>query len=440
MEGAGINAARLSAALATLPNGPLKPGPKNYYPAGDQRPTPPAPPLTSDNLGTEWGLFGRAAKDLAVALSIRPPSPQRKCPVGAAPLNAEILAALDPARTMAAAYAGRLQLVPSRAWRGADPLGTVYIAPEFPQPAFEPLRKLSQEWAIPGLDQVPLNTVGVLESNQRFIEAYMVGLNFELARELVWNGFPTDQRGSYFRTFWDHTAALTPIGEAPDPQSRYDIDAITRWTKALGKNPNPQGLPEGALFLLIRGDLLRRYPNALLYATRAVVGIDGKRAFPDLDAVPPPQEMHPLFSGVLRPDVSFFAFNLTAEAAAGDPSNPNNASNPGWYFVLQEHAAETRFGLDAADHSSFKTPLSDWMHINWGNFAADEAALSRIAYIDLEDALPDTTQAQNPADPATTGLAWHSSQGSRASDIAYVTLRDPVRVAIHASRLLPGGI
>ena len=31
----------------------------------------------------------------------------------------------------------------------------------------------------------------------------MVGLNHEFARKLLWREYPTDQRGSYFRQFWD---------------------------------------------------------------------------------------------------------------------------------------------------------------------------------------------------------------------------------------------
>jgi hypothetical protein len=42
-----------------------------------------------------------------------------------------------------------------------------------------------------------------LARDRPFLEAYMVGLNHELARELLWREFPTDQRGGYFRQFWD---------------------------------------------------------------------------------------------------------------------------------------------------------------------------------------------------------------------------------------------
>jgi len=64
---------------------------------------------------------------------------------------------------------------------------------------------MSQDYILPGLENVPQNTVGLLQTNRRFIEAYMVGLNHEMASELLWREFPTDHRGSYFRSFWDTT-------------------------------------------------------------------------------------------------------------------------------------------------------------------------------------------------------------------------------------------
>ena len=44
----------------------------------------------------------------------------------------------------------------------------------------------------------------------------MVGLNHEFARELLWREYPTDQRGSYFRQFWDVRGFLDePSGSTP---------------------------------------------------------------------------------------------------------------------------------------------------------------------------------------------------------------------------------
>ena len=82
-------------------------------------------------------------------------------------------------------------------------LVTVMAHPVFTQPMYRPLRDISSEFLAPNLGLIPNNTISLMETNQRFIEAYMVGLNHEMACELLWREFPTDQRGSYFRQFWD---------------------------------------------------------------------------------------------------------------------------------------------------------------------------------------------------------------------------------------------
>ena len=52
-------------------------------------------------------------------------------------------------------------------------------------------------------------TVGLLETNARFVHAYMCGANHAFAGELLWREYPTDQRGTYFRRFWDRWEAET---------------------------------------------------------------------------------------------------------------------------------------------------------------------------------------------------------------------------------------
>ena len=69
---------------------------------------------------------------------------------------------------------------------------------------YEPLQgHLVDELFLPNINLIEPNSITLLETNQTFIEAYMVGLNHEFARELLWREYPTDQRGSYFRQFWD---------------------------------------------------------------------------------------------------------------------------------------------------------------------------------------------------------------------------------------------
>ena len=57
----------------------------------------------------------------------------------------------------------------------------------------------------------------------------MVGLNSELGRELLWRGYPTDQRGTSFRQFWDATAA--------GAGDHTDIPPVHEWDgRELGAN------------------------------------------------------------------------------------------------------------------------------------------------------------------------------------------------------------
>ena len=119
--------------------------------------------------------------------------------------KAALLHSLDPAQTLKARMQASLRLANNAAPSG-DPLAPIMDAPEFPQPMYEALRELSQAWLFPGLEQVPPNTVALLETNPAFVEAFLVGLNAEMSRELLWRNYPTDQRGTSFRHFWDTSA------------------------------------------------------------------------------------------------------------------------------------------------------------------------------------------------------------------------------------------
>ena len=112
--------------------------------------------------------------------------------------------------------------------------------------------------------------------------------------------------------------------------------------------------------------------------------------------------------------------------------------NPGWFFVLQEQPSEPRFGLDVGESPA--ASLGKWLDLSWGHLAAAATALKAIRYIDLNAQLPDTSGVvPQPDEPIVT---WHGDSGlgglgSRASDLTYITLQRPVRVAIHGSQLLP---
>lgn len=338
-----------------------------------------------------------------------PSTPDIKKKVDLDNMKEVILQALEPEETITKPLRKRLRTPPG--WKPEDLIEPVMAYPEFPQPMYEALRDLSQEWLFPGLDKVKPNTLSLLVPNQPGIEAYLVGLNHEMARALLFNEYPTDQRGSYFRQFWDVRGCATPA----TAKEFEDIKPVNEWAKTANLGENGRRPPGETLVLLIRGEVLQRYPNAIVYAVKATP--DKPRKLSDK----PEDEKHPIFFGKMKPDVTFVGFgDLTAEQAKG------SGADPGWFFVIQEQPTEPRFGLVAPE-----TPVTgdagSPSELSWRHFARSDADLKKLISLSFGSTLPKITSV-----PA--GLRWPEP---RASDIAFVTLRRPYRVAIHASEMIP---
>ena len=60
----------------------------------------------------------------------------------------------------------------------------------------------------------------------------MVGLDREFARELLWAGYPTDQRGAAASSRM--SLRVTPGGDPPDPERVKDIAPVHTWRGWLG--------------------------------------------------------------------------------------------------------------------------------------------------------------------------------------------------------------
>jgi hypothetical protein len=300
-------------------------------------------------------------------------------------LRTHLLAQIAPQRSLVALAGARVAFgADATPPPGTLPVEPVLYAPRFRQAMYEPLRDLSQDLLLPGLESVLPNSVIGLQTNRRFVEAYLVGLNHEMGHELLWRGFPTDQRGTCFDRFWDTRGA-----EAPRP----DIEPIHRWgARRLGDAANAPARER--FVMLLRSELLRLYPTAVIYATRALLSSDGTRR-PSADAA---DEVHPAFRGSMQPDVSFFGFDLSVPDAIGDPDV--SPPNPGYYVVIQEQPSEPRFGFDV------DTPRPAATHLR----VADGA----------------------PAGVPLQGLTW----GKNAAHMAGITRQMPVRVAIHASQFV----
>lgn len=334
-------------------------------------------------------VFGSGTNPLAAAAGRRS--------LDLAETRAAVLQSISPDQTIAARVQASVKIADG-ARPADDPLDPIVDGPAFPQPMYEALRDLSQDYLFPGLDQVLPNTATLLETNPKFVESFLVGLNAEMGRELLWRGFPTDQRGTYFRQFWD----------ALGPDTQGDIAAINEWgSKKLGENARGGE----NLVLLLRGELLRRYPNSVIYAVPAVRVGQQLTLSPDETA-----EIHPVFRGTLKPDVTFLGFPIHPGDATGDP---------GMFFVIQEQPTEPRFGLDAAKFGSDLPALTGWDQLNWGHLVQNPEELGALSYVSI---------ATGPGKEFDQ-VAW----GKNAAHQASITIQRPVRVAIHGSKLILQG-
>lgn len=375
--------------------------------------------------------FRRAASEAAVALQAPAPDPDPPPPADLPGLRDTIIARLDPYITVPARFKYLVQVSAFLNRVSKDPLDPIMAAPEFPQPMYEPLRDLSQDFLLPGLDHIPHNTVTLLETDPAFIEAYMVGLNHEMSRQLLWHEYPTDQRGSYFRQFWDVRSYVPSPEElqkeTPEQihEKLKDIPPIHTWARPnpLGANENRKDIVPNNLVLLVRGELLRRYPNAYVYAVEA-------KWDPERGHVLGDKEMHILFRGTLAPDLTFFGFNLTAEDARG---SADRSQQQGWFFVFQQNPSEPRFGLEPAPDPYQVPPVPEWNQLSWANFAPTAAALDALMFAPVGLQPQNVSLIQGPDNPGDRNNHW----GTDAAQMAFIAFRRPVRVAIHAETMLP---
>ena len=313
-------------------------------------------------------------------------------------------------------------------------------------PMYKALLGLSVDLFVPNLNQVPPNSITLLRTNQKFIESFLLGLNFEMNRELLWREYPTDQRGTTFRQFWDARTELPRPGE-PEADRRerlYDIPPIHLWDKAtaLGEHDNRDTEQEEELVLVIRGELLKKYHNAAVYAQRASWVPDNLH--PDLTRERVPVEPHdplhptteeiklPLYEAQVEPDIYLLGFDLTKAQAKGDPTG----GDPGWFFVIKERPGEPRFGLDDGP----KTDVETWNDLTWADvtdpgdrFLDVDDATKTVLLKDLSDEVADAEKADQHAEDLSIPL-WQA--GLSSADLAYILFQAPVLMAVHAQEML----
>lgn len=299
------------------------------------------------------------------------------------------------------------------------------LAPVVNKPMYRYLKDRSLDILAPGLGKMEPNTVMVLEENRKFIESYLVGLNHEMGREMVWREFPTDQRGTIFRYFWD---ATRPQNSEPAIQN------IDQWDQALGRNGKTQ---DNNLALVVKGDLIRRYPQTIVFAMKVKnkqspnwSETDWNRVFDQVNAgvhsvTDLYMQFDPEFSANLGNDILFLGFPFSVSMVENDPEYQ-------YYFVFMEHASLPRFGLD----SERVDPFTSWDSLAWSDLTVagqtpvnnDGSGWVQTATVSLgADAKQFNDQGLDPSDPY-----W----GADSAAMAWITYQKPVRILIGINTFL----
>lgn len=384
----------------------------------------------------EAANFRQALLDMHVTLETPIPKPAPRPALNFNATAQAIVQSINPVHVLPKRALTVVAIPPSFKFvRPVDTIAPVMAHPIFPDPMYRPLRDISAESLIPNLHLIPNNTVSLLETNRPFIESYMMGCNHEMSRELLWIKYPTDQRGTYFRQFWE---AAEIVNRDPEKsikereEEQRDITPIHTWgrTTNLGSHEN-RDLPTGAepgearLVLVIKGDLLKKYPTTMIYAQKAKWGKDEHdrdvRILDDSDPVTNLQE--PIFKAEIEPDLKFLGLNLTMSAVRGSQNIEDD--NAGWFFVFQEPPGEPRFGLDVPAEDTPEV-ATEWNDLAWSHLGDEES----LNYIDVEAEI--SANIPEAPDNPDSRVHW----GANAADQAYILYQVPVMVAFHAGDML----
>lgn len=332
-----------------------------------------------------------------------------------------VRAGLDPVGTLRKKLESRIDAPPA-AWGTATLPAAMRATPVFEDPLYELLRRISPEFLLPGIGEVPDDTVGLTEVNAAFVEAFLLGANHELAREFLWREYPADLRDTWLHTFWDAIAA--------DGSGVADIDPVRGWPGSNRLGGNQAGVAaDGTVVLVIKGQLLRRYPDTAIYATRARWSDDRAERVERTNADGTPFERKdPLFVGALDRDTVFLGFDLDTEQAKGDAEQARR--EPGWFFVFEEPPAEPRFGLDVGKPRHAGKEPGTWANASWGHQVETSGDLASLTHAEATGRLAGV---QKRYDEDRFRATW----GEDSAEMARITLQRPVRMLVHASAMLP---
>ena len=313
-------------------------------------------------------------------------APFSAAPQASAAAVAAAVSGLDPLMSVRASLVARIPALDGLLPSGELP-AQLALAPEFTDALYWDLAELDQDVIVPGIGEFPNNRVRLLAVNAGFVGAYLVGANHELAREFLWREFPADLTATFFRRFFDYE----------DPET-VDIDPIDDWPpgSSIASNlPNS----EATTAILIRGDLVRRYPDLNVFV--APTGSRGKADYA--------KSVQPSFEGRLGADTLVVGFPLDPDVVLGHTGGAE------YFVILEERSVAPRFGLDLGRSG----PLTTWDELAVTDFpeAADHVETGPIKGL---------------GSPKLDDVKW----GRNAAHLAAAVHQRPFRRLFPASRLV----
>jgi hypothetical protein len=206
-------------------------------------------------------------------------------------------------------------------------LAPVYRAPVVADPLADRVKEFAKEALLSGVSSIPTDRVALFEENRMFIEAFLVGANHEMNKELRWREFPTDMRGTIFKRFWNRNRGPTdPLGD--------DIGAIHGWTKVLGKNfPPGDADQKNNLVIVIRSSFVAKLDLPIVELNKA----SGTKWVSGAGVTSPS-----VFSGKITRDIAYYGFDVSRE----DVTGPDRLK---YFLVIREPMGRLRFGIDVSN-------------------------------------------------------------------------------------------
>jgi hypothetical protein len=253
------------------------------------------------------------------------PPPAPCLPVDWKKLADDVSGAIDPRQEDAAI---RLRILGTIQGLVDDSLAPVEVCIGLHRTLWRDLRNLAPDWLLPGVTSLAKDSIVAVETNPKFVEAFLVGLNSQLLGELRWRNVAIIGGCTPVKMFWDRVNADVedsdlPAPEAPPPQHEHDIKGIITWEgesdNALGaaSHCGHRGEPGSNLVVVFRTELFRRYPHTLVSLVAATPDHSGEGYSWDWGPYPDAERKLPVLQGRMGEDLVFFGFDVPASAVGG---------------------------------------------------------------------------------------------------------------------------